>query len=227
MFTDGSKFCEQFLKTVTQGTFLWNYFKILPVVSEEIVKNFFMSVECKKSPLPWRQCFSTDQNFMNSFWKRSPKKHSCEIISKLDQGFQRSRFFKNFFMSVECKKSPPNGGHVFGGSKFREQFFKKSHPRNNPVKLFQNLASGFWGEDFRRICLKSPPPPPPPRQPCFLTDQNFKNNLQKGSHKEQSCEIISKLDQRFQRRRFLKNSLTVSQTTNFRPFQTQSVCRQF
>ena len=28
MFMDGSKFCEQFLKRVTQGTFLWNYFKI-------------------------------------------------------------------------------------------------------------------------------------------------------------------------------------------------------
>ena len=28
MFIDGSKFWEQFLKRVTQGTFLWNYFKI-------------------------------------------------------------------------------------------------------------------------------------------------------------------------------------------------------
>ena len=40
------------------------------------------------------------------------------------------------------------------GSKFREQFFKKGHPRNIPVKLFQNLTSGFGEEDFLRITLK-------------------------------------------------------------------------
>ena len=32
---DWSKFRKQFLKRVTQGTFLWNYFKIGPAVSEE------------------------------------------------------------------------------------------------------------------------------------------------------------------------------------------------
>ena len=35
IFIDRSKFCKQFLKRVTQGTFLWNYFKIWPVVSEK------------------------------------------------------------------------------------------------------------------------------------------------------------------------------------------------
>ena len=35
MFLDGSKFCEPFLKRVTQGTYLWNYFKIRPTVPEE------------------------------------------------------------------------------------------------------------------------------------------------------------------------------------------------
>ena len=50
-----------------------------------------------------------------------------------------------------------------------------------------------------------PPPPPPPWQPCFSTDQNFTNNFRKGSPKEQFCEIISKSDKQFQRRRILKN----------------------
>ena len=36
----------------------------------------------------------------------------------------------------------------FDGSKFCEQFSEKSYPRNNPVKLFQNLTSGFRGEEF-------------------------------------------------------------------------------
>ena len=35
MFMDGSKFRGQFLKRVSQGTFLWNYFKIEPAVPEE------------------------------------------------------------------------------------------------------------------------------------------------------------------------------------------------
>ena len=45
VFIDGSKFHEHFLKRVTQGTFLWNYFKIRPAVSEkkifkELLKKF-------------------------------------------------------------------------------------------------------------------------------------------------------------------------------------------
>ena len=63
-------------------------------------------------------------------------------------------------------------------------------------------------EEFMRIsiCLYSASSPHS-LMPCLLTDQNFANNFWKGSPKEQSCEIISKSDQWFQRRRFLKNSL--------------------
>ena len=43
----------------------------------------------------------------------------------------------------------------------------------------------------------------PPTAAMFSTDQNFANNLLKGSHKEQSCEFIPNSGQRFQRRRFL------------------------
>ena len=41
-------------------------------------------------------------------------------------------------------------------------------------------------------------------------DQNFANNLWKGSPKEHSCEIILKSDQQFLRRRFFKNYLKIS-----------------
>ena len=47
--------------------------------------------------------------------------------------------------------------------------------------------------------------PPPQWRPYFSTDQIFANNFRKGSHKEQSCEIIPKSDELFQRRRILKN----------------------
>ena len=101
MFLDGSKYREQFLKKVTQGTILRNYSKFWPAVSEKkIFKEFLHARLLQKVSPPWRPCFTTDQNFANDFWKGSPKEHSCEIISKSDQGFQRRRFFKNFFMLV-------------------------------------------------------------------------------------------------------------------------------
>ena len=73
------------------------------------------------------------------------------------------------------------------------------------MKLFQNLTSSFREEDFLRIssCPYSARSPHSP-EPCFLVDHNFANNFLRGSPKEHSCEIISKSDQQFQRRRFLK-----------------------
>ena len=44
--------------------------------------------------------------------------------------------------------SPSHGGHVFKRIKISPTLFEKGHPKNNPVKLFQNLTSGFRGEEF-------------------------------------------------------------------------------
>ena len=90
-------------------------------------------------------------------------------------------------------------------SKFREQIFEKGYLRNIPVKLFQNLTSSFREEDFLRIssCPYSARNPHSP-EPCLWTDQNFTNIFGKGSPKEHSCEIISKSDQQFRRRRFFQ-----------------------
>ena len=107
-----------------------------------------------RSPHSLEPCLWTDQNFENNLLKGSPKEHSCEIISKLDLGFQGRRFLKNFFMSVKCKNLPSMAAIFFDGSQFRERFFEKGHPRNNPVKVFQNLKSDFRGKEFRRISLK-------------------------------------------------------------------------
>ena len=59
-----------------------------------------------------------------------------------------------------------------------ETNFEKGHPRSNPVKLFQNLTSGFGDEDFLRIstCLYSARSPHS-TEPCLLTNQNFVNNF--------------------------------------------------
>ena len=105
------------------------------------------------------------------------KPDSCEIISKSDQRFLRTRFFKNFFMSVYSKKPPIHQSHNYGQIKILRTIFEEGHQRNIPVKLFQNLTNSFR-EDFLRISTcpyraRSPHSP----EPCFWEDQNFANNF--------------------------------------------------
>ena len=105
------------------------------------------------------------------------------------------------------QEAPIHQSHVNGQIKIWRTIFEKGHPRNIPVKLFQNLTSSFREEDFLRIssCPSSARSHHSP-QP-FLGRSKFTNNFRKGSPKEHSFEIISKSDQWFQRRRFLKNCL--------------------
>ena len=149
-----------------------------------------------------------DQNFANNFWKGSPKEHSCEIISKSDQ-----RFHVHIL-----QEAPIHHSHVYGWIKISRTILEKGHPRNIPVKLFQNLTCGFGEQDFLRIssCPYSARSPHSP-QPCLWTDQNFPNTFWKGSSKEHSCEIILKSDQPFLRRRFLKNCLKNSISLPWQP----------
>ena len=74
----------------------------------------------------------------------------------------------------------------------------KVHPRNIPVKLFQNLTCGLEEEDFLRIssCPYSARSPYSP-EPCLWMHQNFANNFWKRSPQEHSCEIFPKSDQLF------------------------------
>ena len=117
------------------------------------------------------------------------------------------------------QEAPIHQSHVYGWIKILQTIFEEGHQRNIPVNFFfLNLTSSYGQEDFLRISscpysarsLHSP-------QTCFLVDQNFVNTLWKGSPKEHSCEIISKSDQRFQRRRFLKNCLKNSISLPWQP----------
>ena len=146
-------FANDFLKSFTLGTFLWNYFEIRPAVSEK-------SIISKISSRPY-----------------SASSHHS-----------RSVMFIN-------------------GTKFREQFLKKGHQRNTSVKLFQNLTSGFREEEFLEnffISIQCKLVPSIHRRRVYWQIKICEQFL-KRSTKEYLCEIISKADQRFQRRRFFKN----------------------
>ena len=119
-------------------------------------------------------------------------------------------------MSLWCR-SP----HSLEPSLWRDQnsanSFWKGHQRNISVKLFQNLTSSFGEEDFLRISCPYSARSPHSPEPCFWVDQNFANTFWKGSSKEHSCEIISRSDQQFQRRRSLKNCLNNSISLLWQP----------
>ena len=116
------------------------------------------------------------------------------------------------------QNAPIHQSHVYGRIKISQTIFEKGYPRDIPVKLFQNLTSGYGEEDFLRIssCLYSARRPHSP-EPCLWTDQNFANNFWKGSCKEHFCEITLKSDQRFQRRRFSKNCFKNSISLPWQP----------
>ena len=90
------------------------------------ISSCLYNAKCSHSPEP---CLFTDQTFTNNFWKGSPKENSCEIISKFDQPFQRSRFFKKLFeefLHVRIVQEAPFTRAMFmDASKFRKQFFKR------------------------------------------------------------------------------------------------------
>ena len=95
---DGVKFCEQFLKKISQGTFLPSVVQINPAVGEEMFKQ-----EGQDGPGSLTRFFEIA--LANFFWSLSEK-----------------NFYKNFFMSIQCKKPPFTNTMFIDRSKFQEQF---------------------------------------------------------------------------------------------------------
>ena len=64
------------------------------------------------------------------------------------------------------QKAPIHQSNIYRQIKILQTLFEKGHPRNIPVKLFQNLTSGFGEKRFLRISscpysAKSPHSPEP------------------------------------------------------------------
>ena len=190
------------MKRVTQGTTLWNYSKFWPAVSEKIFKEFLHICLVQKVSPPWWPCLSMDQNFSNKFWKGSPKEQSCEIISKSDQGFKRKRFFKNFFMSVLCKK-PPQPLFI-RRIKISRIIFEKGHPKDN---LWNNFKIGpavsedkIFKEFLKKFHLVT-------MATRVFDGIKFCKQFWRGPPKKHSCQVWFKLAQRSRRSWCLKKLL--------------------
>ena len=106
-----------------------------------------MSILCKVSPPHGGHVFRWIKISQTSFEKGHPRDIPMELFQNRTRGF-REDFIRISLCPYSKKKSPVHGGHVFRWLKVLPTIFEKGHPRNNPVKLFQNQTSGFRGEDF-------------------------------------------------------------------------------
>ena len=124
MFIDRSKFCEHFWKGSP-----WNISMKLSQNLTNAFREDFSRIcsypYSESSPHSLEPCLMMDQNLTNNFWKGSPKEHFFKIISKSDKQIWRRRFFKNFIMSVQCKKPPFIRAMFMDGSKFLDQFLRR------------------------------------------------------------------------------------------------------
>ena len=81
-----------------------------------------------------------DQKLSVSAIKGSPKEHSCEIISKSDQPFQRKRFLKELLKKFNFVAMATR---VFDGIEFCEQFFTRTSQGTFLPSLVQ-IGPSVW-----------------------------------------------------------------------------------
>ena len=101
-----------------------------------------------------------------------------KLFQNLTSSFREENFLRIYSCPYIVQEAPIHQSHVFWLIKISKTIFEKGHPRNIPVKLFQNLTSGFGEKDFLRIssCPYSARSPHS-SEPCLWTDQNFANNF--------------------------------------------------
>ena len=88
------------------------------------------------------------------------------------------KIFQEFLHVCIVQEAPIHWSHAYGSIKILGTTFEKGHPRNIPVKLFQNHTSGFGEKDFLRISsCRFSASSPHSQEPCLLMDFNFANNF--------------------------------------------------
>ena len=203
---DGSKFRKQFLKRVTQGTFLWNYFKIWPTVSEKKIFQEFLHVPIvREAPIHQSHVYEWIKISQTIFEEGHQRNIPVKLFQNLTSGFGEEDFFKNFFMFPIEQEAPIHQSHVSGRIKISQTIFWKGSPKEQSCEIISKSDQWFQRRRFLKNCLKNSISLP--WQPEFLMESNSVNNFWRGLPKEHSCQVWSKLAQRFGRRRCLKKLL--------------------
>ena len=84
------------------------------------------------------------------FEKDQPRNIPVKLFQNLTSGFREEDFLEFLYVHI-VQEAPIHQSHVYGRIKISRVNFEKGHPRNIPVKLFQNLTSSFREEDIVRI----------------------------------------------------------------------------
>ena len=97
----------------------------------------------------------------------------------------------------------------FDGSRFHEQVLKRLTQRNNLVKLFQIVTSGFREDFLISSCpysaKKSSPPPPTHRGHVFQQINISLTNFEKGHPKNIPVKLLQNQTRGFRKEDFFKN----------------------
>ena len=111
------------------------------------------------------------------FEKGHPRNIPVKLFQNLTSSFREGDFLRISSCPI-MPEAPIHQSHAFGRIKILPTIFEKGHQRNIPVKLFQNLTSGFGEKSFLRIssCPYSAKSPHSP-EPYLYTDQNFANTI--------------------------------------------------
>ena len=130
-----------------------------------------------RSPHSPEPCYGQIKISLTTFEKGHPRDIPVKLFQNLTSSFGEENFLRISSYPI-VQEAPIHQSHVYGRIKILRTIFEKGHPRNIPVKLFQNLTCSFGEEDFVRIssCPYSAKSPHSPK-PCLWMDQNFANSF--------------------------------------------------
>ena len=140
------------------------------------------------------------------FEKGHTRNIPVKLFQNLTSNFGEEDLLRISLCPYIVQEAPIHQSHVYGRIKISQTIFEKGHARNIPVKLFQNLTSGFGEEDFLKIssCPYSARSPHS-LEPCLWMDQNFVNSFEKGHTRNIPVKLLQNLTSGFGEEDFLRN----------------------
>ena len=116
--------------------------------------------------------------FHEHFLKKATQRNiPVKLFQNLASSFGEEDYFKNFFLSIYCKKPPFTRAMFMDGSKFRKHFLKrvtKDHSSEIISKSDQQFRRRRFFKNFFMYLYSARSPNS--SEQCFLADQHFANN---------------------------------------------------
>ena len=115
---------KQCLKRVTQGTFLWNYFKIWPAVLEKIFYEFLHVRIVQKAPIHQSHVYRWIKIMRTIFEKDHTRNNPVKLFQNLTSSFRVEDFLRISICPYSAGR-PHSPEPFMDRSKFGKQFLKR------------------------------------------------------------------------------------------------------